>query len=272
MLLRSLGIILLSLTALIEPAFAQARLPFVGRVTTDRVYIRAGQNVNFETVATVKTNDTLIVLEDSYGWLKVKLPADAKAYIKAEYVDQLTPEVGSVKADRVNIRCAASTTATVIGKLVRGNRFYIKAKEGDWLAIKPLDQFTGWVKKEFVEPKRGAAVPAVLYPEPLAATAVVPPVPPAPPAAAAVPPAPEKPFLLKKLSNGQVEAAGILKKEDSLYRIYRDKNVVCIVEGPAAALDSFVNHAVKVRGKLKEAGAQPGADPVVSLAKISFSL
>jgi len=37
---------------------------------------------------------------------------------------------------------------------------------GDWLSIKPLDQFTGWVKKEFVEPKRGAAVPVQLYPEP----------------------------------------------------------------------------------------------------------
>jgi len=59
----------------------------VGRVTTDRVYVRSGQNVNFETVATVNTNDTLIVLAESYGWLKVKLPPQAKAFIKAEYVE-----------------------------------------------------------------------------------------------------------------------------------------------------------------------------------------
>jgi hypothetical protein len=127
----------------------------------------------------------------------------------------------------------------------------------------------GWVKEEFVEPKRGAAVPAVLYPEPSAVEKAPAVAPVAPAVAAAVPP---RPVLLKKLTNGQVEAAGILKKENGVYRVYKDAAVVCVVDGPDAILSGFVGNPVKVRGTTKEGGAPPDADPVVSLAKINFIL
>jgi uncharacterized protein YgiM (DUF1202 family) len=273
MLLRFLGIFLTLMITLIEPVFAQAQSSFVGRVISDRVYVRSGQNVNFETVATTNKNDTLIVLAKSYGWLKVKLPAQAKGFIKAEYVELLSPEVGTVKADRVNVRCAPNTVASIIGKLERGNRFYIWGKEGDWVSIKPLDQFVGWVKEEFVEPKRGAAVPAVLYPEPPAFEKVPPVVEKTPTAVEKTSPAAVVPVWstwLKKLANGQVETSGLLKKEGGRYLVLKNNETICSLQGPADVLDRFVGSQVKVRGAVVVGvNAQ---EPVVSISKINFVL
>jgi N-acetylmuramoyl-L-alanine amidase len=141
-------------------------LPFVARVKSDRVSVRAGQNANFETVAVVNKDTTLVVLAKSYGWFKVKVPPQSKVYLKAEYAALLTPPIGEITADKVNIRCAANTNATIIGRLERGDRFSVISREGDWLLIKPHDKLSGWVKEEFLEPVKGAAVPARLYPDP----------------------------------------------------------------------------------------------------------
>ena len=254
---RSLVLLFLFSAAVIEPAFALPQFPFVGRVKSDRVYVRAGQNVNFETIAIVNKGDSLVVLSKSYGWLKVKAPAQTKGYLFAEHVTMLTPDIGEIKADKVNIRFAANTSAAIIGKLERGNRFYVQAKEKDWLLIKPVDQMSGWVKEEFVEPVKGAKVPDRLNPDPQIAvpTASKPPV----------------PFLLKKLESGRVEARGILKKDQLGYQVVKDNAVVCVVVGPAEALDYFVDDSVQVLGTIDNSTTDTNP-PRVKLEKISFLL
>ncbi|NTV29032.1 MAG: hypothetical protein HGA80_03010 [Candidatus Omnitrophica bacterium] len=241
-------------------AGAQSKTPFVARVKSDRVYVRAGQNVNFATVAVVNKGDTLVVLSQSYGWCRVKVPAQTKAYIKAEYAVLTTPEIGEITADKVNVRCAASTDAGILGKLERGNRFYVRAKEGDWLAIKPVDQLSAWVKEEFLEPVKGASVPSLLYPSPTTTAAA---------AATSVTPAWSK--FIKKLAGDQVEINGTLKKdEQGTYRIYKDTTAVCIITGPEAVLKGFVGSLVDVQGRMSPAN---GTDlPVVKLSKINLVL
>ena len=100
MLVRCLGIILLVSIVAAEPAFAEAPLPFVARVKSDRVYVRAGQNANFETVAVVKKGETLVVLAKSFGWCRVKVPPQSKAYLKAGYSALLTPSIGEITFTR----------------------------------------------------------------------------------------------------------------------------------------------------------------------------
>ena len=271
-------ILFVSLAAVSRPAAAQAQLPFppkaasvgahvsqkaetpvsfIVRVKSDRVYLRAGQNVNYETVALVNKGETLVVLSKSYGWLKVKLPPQAKAYLKAEYVTMVTPEIGEIKPDKLNVRCLPNTNATIIGQLAHGNRFYVLSRDKEWIVLKPVDSLFGWVKEEFVDPVKGASVPTKLYPDPQIA-----------PTTAAKPSAP---FLLRKLENGRVEARGTLTKDQAGYRVVKDNAIVCVVVGPAAVLDPFVNGTIKVQGTLD--GAVTDTDPPrVKLEKINFLL
>lgn len=239
-------------------ALAETKFPFLARVKSDRLYVRAGQNVNFASVAVVNKGETLVVLGQSYGWFRVKVPPQTKAYIKAEYAVMITPEIGEVTGDIVNVRCAGNTDAGILGKLERGAKFYLRAKEGDWLAIKPVDQLSAWVKEEFLEPVKGAALPARLYPVEL-------------PAPKPAPAAPEWSKFLKKLPGDKVETAGILKKDDQgKYRIVKDTTVVCIIEGPEAVLKGFVGSLVEVQGKV---APDSGTDvPVVKLLKINLVL
>lgn len=239
---------------------ATEKFPVMGRVKSDRVYVRAGQNVNFEVTGTVNKGDTLVLLSKSFGWYKVKLPPQAKAYVKAEYTQSIGQDAAEITGDRVNVRSGPNANATVIGKLEKGNRFYVRSKDGDWLLIKPLDAFTGWVKEEFVDVQAGLAVPAKLYSAPPSGEKMT----------ASAPVVPLRPLLIKKLEDNRVEAQGMLKKEGNLYRIYKDGTAACVLKAPAEILEGFVGSVVKVTGTL-DAG-DPAVEPVVSVKKINFVL
>ena len=99
-------------------AFAAPKFPYTAEAVSDRVNIRAGENNNFEIVATLSKGDRVIVTGKSFSWFKVRLPEDAKAFIKSEYAHLITPEVAEVTADRVNVRAAPNTNAAILVQVI----------------------------------------------------------------------------------------------------------------------------------------------------------
>jgi SH3-like domain-containing protein len=258
MVMRRVAVIISFVLILLEPAFVQAQMVYTGRAVSDRVAVRAGQHVNFETLAVLNKGEEVVVTGVSYGWLKVKLPASVKVYVKAEHVLLLAPDVGEVRPEKLNIRSKPTTDATVLGKVAAGKKLSILENKGDWLVIRPVDELTGWVKEGLVE-KAGKPAPTRLYPEPVAAARS---------AASAV--VPEN--LLRKIDGNKVEAVGVLEKnaDPVYYRVVRGGKTVCVVDGPALLIDAFIGAEVRLTG-MQKTGASDGI-PVVKLSKIQFNI
>ena len=250
------------------PVYALPKFPYTAEVTSDRVNVRAGENNNFEAVATLNKGDRVIVTGKGFTWFKVRLPEGSKAFIKSEYTRLITPEVGEVTADRVNVRAAPNTNATVLGQVVKGNNFFVKEARSDgWIWIRPVDEISGWVHESLLVFKTNQILPTVKepvleVPKKMAELK-------APSSKPVV-----KTVLINKIANGQVECSGKLIKVDGappVYKIFREGAVVCLVEGPPDVLNRFENANVIVQGKPKEDKISLEA-PVVAVSKIKLSL
>jgi SH3-like domain-containing protein len=252
-----------------EPAFAQARFPYTAETVSDRVNVRAGQNNNFESVALLPKGAAVIVLGKTFNWFKVFLPDGSRAFVKAQYVKFLTPEIGEVLVDHLNVRAAPNTEATTVGQLKRSQRFFIAQRQGDWVWIKPADGVYGWVNDALLVFKNNA-VSEPSRKDPGSADAVKESV-----SRAAQAKAQAKIELLTKLAGDMVECSGRLVRVEAVpaaYKVTRgDNRPVCYVDAPAAILDGFVGSNVRVKGALKSVPAELDAG-VVSLSKINLDL
>jgi uncharacterized protein YgiM (DUF1202 family) len=244
-------------------AFAAPKFPYTAEVNSDRVNVRSGENNNFEVLAILNKGDRLIVTGKSFAWFKVRLPEGAKAFLKSEYARLITPEVGEVTADRVNVRAQPNTDATILGQLVKGSQFFVKEPRSDgWIWIKPVNEISGWVHESLIAFKSNQILPT----DKTAAVG------PAQKAAEARPVV--KPALVSKLANGLVECSGKLIKVEGAppsYQVFREGRVACLVEGPSDVLQRFENRSVTVQGR---AGEDRGAahDPVVVMSRIKLLL
>ncbi len=275
MILRVVASFVLVCFTLIEPAFAQARFPFTGRVKADRVHVRAGQSNNYEEIAVLNKNADVVVLEKSYSWYKIRLPEGAKLYIKADYVKVISPEIGEIIGDRVNIRARANTTAAIIGQLVRGDFFFIQEKADQWFSIKPVPQAKGWVHEDLIEFKSaGAPEPSYLNFKDNPARVRIEQAETERKRVAAEQKHAAKFAWLKAQANSLYESEGVLLRESAdKYQLVRgDKTgiVVAYIEGPEAILSGFVDVRVVVRGFVKD---DPSWDAVkLAVTKINLAL
>ena len=250
------------------PGAKQTSFPFTARVKADHVHVRAGQSNNYEVLIDVNKGDELVVIGKNYSWCKVRLPEGSKMYVKMGYAKLISTEVGEITADRVNIRCRANTTSSIIGQLVREDQFFIKENAGEWLWIRPLEKAQGWVHEDFLEFKSQGA-PAKLFQDPSDAVARV-----KAEKAAAERKRVAKFAGLKVLADGQYEAEGVLVKFDDIkYKLMGGaKGDVCVayIDGPASMLMNFAGGKVVVHGVAKDDPALDAA--VLSVSKINLSL
>ena len=238
-----------------EPVFAQARFPFMGQVSADKVSLRSGPNVNFEVITRLDKGVQLVVLSSEYGWNKVKLPSGARVYLKREFARQLGGGVAEVTGSKVNVRSAPLINATVIGKLERGRRFFVASTKEDWLEILPMDDFSGWVKADLISAVEGAAVPERLYPEP----------PPVQAGRSEKAPAP-------RTENSKAEVYGTLDKKDDLYFLVDASGASVLLQAPEAILKGFIGKKVVVLGTDAAFTGQEGFSRSIKVLKIQLIL
>ena len=250
-----------------EPAFAQARFPFTAAATADRVNVRAGQHNNYESVAVLKKGDLVTVLGKQYSWFRVALPAGSRAFLKAEYVKVLSPELGEVAVEKLNVRSAPQAEATAVGQVKQGQKFFIRETQAGWIGVQtPLAGVSGWVQESFLVFKSDGALKAV-DPDDVAARKEA-------EIKVRLEKESVKTALLKKNADGSLSCSGMLFKRESVvapYQVGREGRIVCFVDGPAAVLDSFAGSAVTVSGTVKAIPAEAEA-AVLALTKIKFDL
>lgn len=129
-----------------------SEFPFLGRVNSDGINLRAGPNVRAESIAKLKRETKLKVLSERFDWYKVNLPKTSVCFINRKYVKSSTlMNEGIVTADKVNLRALASQNAAIIGQINKEQIVRIVKAEPDWYGIYAPQEAFGWVHKKFID-------------------------------------------------------------------------------------------------------------------------
>ncbi len=258
-------LVLLSLLCFVSVAHAadeaQEAFPYTAQIKAKTVNLRAGQNVNFENIGQLKQGDEVIVVDKSFEWRKVKLPADAKAYVNAAFIKDLGDGVGKVIGNRLNIRAVPDAKAALLGQLKKDQLIHIIEKTNDWYRIEPPEGSYGWLLKEFVEFK-SIDIPAPKVVE-----------------------APIRNVYVKHhmsmqsqgLPPGVIAITGVVEdlaekilSEDTRHSLKTDSSDVYYLQGYRQVIDGFLHQRVKIEGRLKTDFRSDA--PVVLVTKINLVL
>lgn len=120
---------------------------FTGKLTANKVRIRAKPDLESPIVRQMGKNDLLLVVGEESDFYAVEPMKDTKAYVFRSYVlDHI------VEANRVNVRLEPHVDAPIIGQLQTGEHVegILCSINPKWLEISPPKSTRFYVAKEFV--------------------------------------------------------------------------------------------------------------------------
>lgn len=126
-----------------------------GSINGSNVNMRQNPDTNSGIITKLQKGDGVSILDSTDDWYEIESGGN-KGWVFAEYVtvkDQ-TLGAGTVNADSVNVRAAASTDAAVVTQLDSGDGVSILDQSGDWYKVKTGDNVTGWIYKSYVSTKK----------------------------------------------------------------------------------------------------------------------
>lgn len=164
--------------AYVHADYLAVSAPVNGTVSAPLVNLRAEASSSSEIVGTVANGTKLTVLKTLSGWYQVT-NGTVTAFIVSDYLAlgetppvstteatttaTTTPQTttaattaspagcyGTVTGSVVNLRSAASTTATIVGKANQGERYLIVAQDGDWYELS-VDGQSAFIHSDYLE-------------------------------------------------------------------------------------------------------------------------
>lgn len=135
-----------------------------GVVTGSVVNIRKGPGTSYGVVTKTKAGQQFAVLEDSGGWLRVRLHNGTEGWISKDYVNVMSAEYVMVTVNVLNVRSGPGTNYAIVTKIGLNELRAVVARQGGWYKIQVGD-LQGWVSGEYVRPtdpppQTGPPVPA----------------------------------------------------------------------------------------------------------------
>ena len=147
----------LSSSALFFNLEAEAAQPATVNATS--LNVRALPSTSGAIVGKLYKGNTINVLTEQQGWAKIQLNGK-DAWISSEYIEKKTSSTSptnvvskqaTVNASSLNVRSAASTSASIITNLPRNAKVTVIKENGEWAQIKTSDGKTGWVAKQYLQ-------------------------------------------------------------------------------------------------------------------------
>ncbi len=135
------------------PSSEKIGYPAEGRVTADRVRVRAGSSLNYYVCGVLSGDSKVVVHEEGSGWLKIDPPKGSFSLIAAKYVEKFGGDLGVVTHSVVRVRAGSSESK-------QNSQVQCKLNKGDKVRI--LGQVTSKVAGEKltfykIEPPAGKA-------------------------------------------------------------------------------------------------------------------
>ncbi|SIQ16995.1 SH3 domain-containing protein [Priestia flexa] len=143
----------LSSSALFFNLEAEAAQPATVNATS--LNVRAIPSTSGAIVGKLYKGNTINVLTEQQGWAKIQLNGK-DAWISSEYIEKKTSPTNvvskqaTVNASSLNVRSAASTSASIVTNLPRNAKVTVIKENGDWSQIKTSDGKTGWVANKYL--------------------------------------------------------------------------------------------------------------------------
>jgi Bacterial SH3 domain len=150
--MRRHGVTGLVLLALAGAVALGAPRETAGRVTGDKVRVRAGPGTIHSRLGELNRDDLVVVLGREGQWMKVLLPGGFPCFIHGSLVSRQPDGSHQVSGSRVRMRVTAGKEILPLETVLdRGERVDVLAKEGDWLRIIPPARTHAYVFAEYVE-------------------------------------------------------------------------------------------------------------------------
>lgn len=126
---------------------AKAFKPFTGKVSANKVRLRAKPDLDSHIIRQMTKNDLLLITAEEGDFFAVEPPKNTKGYVFRSYVlDDV------VEANRVNVRLEPHPDAPIIGQLEAGAKIqsHVCAANHKWLEIPVPAGVRFYVSKEFI--------------------------------------------------------------------------------------------------------------------------
>lgn len=124
----------------------EENFPKIAFVKNKSANVRAGDNMNFESLCVLEKHDPVKIIGKRYSWFKIILPKKAHLYIKNDYVDfDHKKGIGSVNGVRINLRAGPSTKYSILGQVSKPEQLKIAAEKDGWYEIEPPAKTAGWI-------------------------------------------------------------------------------------------------------------------------------
>ncbi len=126
--------------------------PFTGKLTANKVRIRAKPDLESPIIRQMNKSDLLLVVGEDKDFYAIEPLKDTKAYVFRSYVlDNV------IEATRVNVRLEPHVDAPIIAQLQAGERVngIVCSMNHKWLEIAPPKGTHFYVAKEFIEKAGG---------------------------------------------------------------------------------------------------------------------
>lgn len=147
----TLALILILFFAMPIIGFAdETEIPKIGFVKNDGSNVRAGDNINFESLCNLDRLDPVKIIDKRYSWFKIALPKKAHIYISSDFVDVISEEMrtGQVNASRVNLRAGPGTKYSILGQASKSQEIDMISEKDGWYKIIPPDGTAGWIHED----------------------------------------------------------------------------------------------------------------------------
>ncbi len=151
---------------------------FVGIVTGDNVYVRAGASQNYYPVTKLNKGDLVQVHGDLFGlWYRISPPKGVFSYVSKDYVNVTEDgSEGEINGNRVRVRAASPAgpedSYRIQTKLNRGDKVKIIGAHASYYKVVPPKDAYLFISREFIQRATQEQIDA----------ATAPPTPPTPPA------------------------------------------------------------------------------------------
>ncbi|HCD09691.1 MAG TPA: peptidoglycan endopeptidase [Thermoanaerobacter sp.] len=144
-------------SSFLNPAFAEGL--GVGKITGNYVNVRTQGSLSGSIITRLNLNDTVTVLDQQNGWYKIKLSDGKEGWVFGEYLALVNGQnapvtgVGTVTGSRVNVRSAASLSASIITQLAKNTVVDVLGKQNDWYKVRLSNNKEGWIYSQYLAVK-----------------------------------------------------------------------------------------------------------------------
>ncbi len=142
-------------TLLIVTATGAAQsFPYVGVVTGENVYVRAGNDQNYYPVAKVQSGQRVTVRSESFGWLEIAPLPGTFSFVDKAYVDR-SGETGTVTANRLWVRAGSLLSdqrSAPQTRLPEGQTVRILGESEGFYKIETPESASLWISARYVVP------------------------------------------------------------------------------------------------------------------------